>query len=121
VESQRTWLDAAAARGRSDLSILLGIPTEEVLTAYLPFKDMSDALLELESSRARDLPRCRVWAPVWTRSIPDESIALMHGSNRQVYVWTVDLREGILRYLPRVDGILSNYPTLVRALRDAGY
>jgi len=43
----------------------------------------------------------------------------MHARGKRVFTWTVDLRESILMYLNRVDGILSNYPTMVAALRDS--
>ena len=109
----------AAGRGRDSLSILLGIPSQEVLDAYLPYQGDSDALVELEAQTALDLPRCKVWAPVWTRNISNADVTAMHARGKQVFTWTVDLRESILMYLNRVDGILSNYPTMVAALRDS--
>ena len=109
----------AAGRGRDSLSILLGIPSQEVLDAYLPYQGDSDALVELEAQTALDLPRCKVWAPVWTRNISNADVTAMHARGKRVFTWTVDLRESILTYLNRVDGILSNYPTMVAALRDS--
>jgi glycerophosphoryl diester phosphodiesterase len=119
VELQKEMKVYAAGRGRDSLSILLGIPSQEVLDAYMPFQEDSDALVELEAQTALDLPRCRVWAPVWTRNISDADVAAMHARGKRVFTWTVDLRESILMYLNKVDGILSNYPTMVAALRDS--
>ena len=108
----------AAAKQRPGLSILLGIPSQEVLNAYMPYKDSADALVELEAGTALSLPRCRVWAPTWTRAITPADVDAMHAQNRKVITWTVDLRESIVNYLGRVDGILSNYPSLVSAIHD---
>lgn len=119
VRVQEAMKAYATARGRDSVSILLGIPSQEVLDAYLPFQEYSDALVELEVQTALDLPRCRVWAPVWTRNISDADVAAMHARGKRVFTWTVDLRESILMYLNKVDGILSNYPTMVAALRDS--
>jgi glycerophosphoryl diester phosphodiesterase len=119
VQIQREMLAYAVTRRRGDLSILLGIPTQEVLDAYIPFKDSSDALLELAAETALSLPRCRVWAPTWTRNITRGDVAMLHAQNKKVFTWTVDLRESMVDYLNRVDGILSNYPTLVTAVHDS--
>ncbi len=119
VELQKAMKVYAAGKGRDSVSILLGIPSQEVLDAYLPFREDSDALVELEAQTALDLPRCKVWAPVWTRNISDAEVDEMHARGKRVFTWTVDLRESILMYLNKVDGILSNYPTMVAALRDS--
>ncbi len=111
--------DAVATRGRATLSILLGIPSQEVLDAYLPFKDDSsaDALVELDAATALSLPHCSVWAPTWTRDITPSDVAIMraHHPPIRVFTWTVDLHESMMDYLNRVDGILTNYPSLLTA------
>ena len=118
VQIQNAMMAYAAAKQRPGLSILLGIPSQEVLNAYMPYKDSADALVELEAGTALSLPRCRVWAPTWTRAITPADVDAMHAQNRKVITWTVDLRESIVNYLGRVDGILSNYPSLVSAIHD---
>jgi hypothetical protein len=85
----------------------------------VPFKELSDALVELDVEAALSLPRCRAWAPAWTREISPGDVARIRASNRKVFTWTVDLRESIADYLNRIDGILSNYPTFVVAIHDA--
>ena len=119
VQIQNERLAYAAAKGRDSLSILLGIPAQNVLDAYMPFKDVSDALCELEASTVSQLPRCRVWAPTWTRDISVSDIAMLHAQGKRVFTWTVDIREGMLDYLSKVDGILTNYPSLVTALHGS--
>jgi glycerophosphoryl diester phosphodiesterase len=119
VQIQKEMMAYAATKGRNDLSILLGIPSQEVLNAYAPFKDSSDALLELDVGTALSLPRCRVWAPTWTRDVAPGDVAAMRAAHKKVFTWTVDVRESIIDYLNRVDGILTNYPSLVRAIHDS--
>ena len=119
VEIQTQMAAYALSKSRSELSILLGIPSQEVLDAYMPHKDRSDALLELEPETVLTLPRCRAWAPRWTSDIDPGKVALLHANNKKVFIWTVDLRETIVDYLPIVDGILSNYPSLVAAVHDS--
>lgn len=118
VRVQQEMRTYAAAKGRDSLMILLGIPSQEVLDAYLPYKASSDALVELDAQTVLSLPRCRAWAPSWTRNITAADIAAVRASNRKVFTWTVDLRESIADYLKRIDGILSNYPSLVTAIHD---
>ena len=119
VQTQKEMMAYAAARHRDNLSILLGIPSQDVLDAYTPFKDSSDALCELEIANVISLPRCRVWAPVWTRNITPGDVATVHSYGKKVFTWTVDLRESMVDYLPRVDGILTNYPSLLTAIHDS--
>ena len=85
----------------------------------MPYKDSADALLELGLESAMSLPRCRVWAPVWTREITTGDIDRVRAAGKRVFTWTVDLRESIEGYMNRIDGILSNYPTLVVALYES--
>ena len=44
---------------------------------------------------------------------------MMHANNRKVFTWTVDLRESIVDRLNTLDGLLTNYPTLVTAIHDS--
>ena len=119
VQIQTERMAHAAAKGRGNLNILLGIPTQEVLNAYTPFKDTSDALCELDVGTVISLPRCRVWAPDWTREITPGDVAYLHSYNKKVFAWTVDLREIMVDYMTRIDGILTNYPSLVAAIHDS--
>jgi len=119
VRIQQEMLVYATAKGRDSLRILLGIPTQEVLDAYTPFRDSADALVELDVETALSLPRCRVWAPAWTRDITPADVAAVRAAQKRVFTWTVDLRESIVEYMERIDGILTNYPTLVTGIQDS--
>lgn len=47
---------------------------------------------------------------------------MMHANNKKVFTWTVDLREIMIDYMTRVDGrldgILTNYASLLAAIHD---
>ncbi len=119
VTIQNEVLAYARTKGRDSLQILLGIPSQEVLEAYQPFKTTSDALCELDVQTVLSLPRCRAWAPSWTRSTTPADVAALHAAGKLAFTWTVDIRESIADYMPRIDGILSNYPSLVTSIHDA--
>jgi glycerophosphoryl diester phosphodiesterase len=127
VQIQKDMMAYAATRGRDSVSILLGIPSQEVLNAYIPFKDsiFADAAVELGAEIAIWLPRCRVWGPSWTQNITPEDVKTVQSTMKmhsymKVFTWTVDLREGVVDFLNRgVNGIVSNYPTLVAAIHDS--
>jgi glycerophosphoryl diester phosphodiesterase len=121
VQVQKEMLTYAATKGRDSLKILMGIPSQEVLDAWIPYSTESDALCELEVSTVLAYPHILVWAPTWTRDITPGYVAEVHSQGKRVFTWTVDVREGMLDYLNRgdIDGILSNYPSLVTALHDS--
>lgn len=118
---QREATNYAAAKGRP-VSILLGIPSNEVLKAYedLPITESTDVLVELDAGTAFRLQKCRAWGPVWTRDITTEEITSMQAAGRIVFTWTVDLRESMVAYMNKgVNGILTNYPSLVAGIHDS--
>lgn len=119
VQIQTAMAAYAATKHRDSLVVLLGIPSQEVLESYRPYQTQADALVELDVQTVLSLPRCRAWAPGWARNITPEEVAAVRGGGRKVYTWTVDLRESMADYLQRIDGILSNYPSMVRAIHDA--
>lgn len=123
VQVRKDIMDSAVARGRGSVRILVGIPSQEVLNAYIPFKDSKDtvdAAVELGADIALSLPGCRVWGPSWTQDITPGDLAKMQPKNIRVFIWTVDVREGIVDFLNRgVDGIVSNYPTLVAGIHGS--
>jgi glycerophosphoryl diester phosphodiesterase len=118
---QQDALNDAALRGRNDLQVVMGIPTEEVLRAYQnnPEGLATPILIEQGADLALSLPTCKVWAPYWTRDIEESDIARMHAAGKKVFTWTVDLRESMVEYLRRVDGILTNYSCLVTGIHDS--
>jgi glycerophosphoryl diester phosphodiesterase len=120
VQIQKAAMNHAATNGR-DVKIVMGIPSSEVLKAYTdnPSTNTTDVLVELDAETALSLPSCKVWAPYWTRNITAGDIARMHSAGKLVFTWTVDLRESIVDYLNRVDGILTDYPSLVTGIHDS--
>lgn len=104
-----------------DVKILLGIPSPEVLTAYnkSPLKFSTDILIELEAETTLSFPNCKVWAPRWTVNLTSQDVRKMHNAGKLVFTWTLDVREAIIDYLHRVDGILTNYPSLVAGIQDS--
>lgn len=100
-----------------DILILLGIPSKELLSAYLSskFAHTTPILFELDFETAMNLPTCLVWAPRWTRNVSNEEILIAHSKGKLVFTWTLDQKEIIddFLYQKKFDGILTNYPSLV--------
>jgi glycerophosphoryl diester phosphodiesterase len=122
ISIQSEALDYAMANGR-DVQILLGIPDEDVLDAYRSssLKDTKPIpiLIELSAETVLSLkPTCKVWAPRWTNGIPYGDIERVQHEGIKVFVWTLDVRDFIEDFLfdSQVDGILSNYPSLVAGM-----
>src|SRR5512140_398352 len=119
VDVQRQMLEYAAGKGRNNLQILVGIPSQEVLDAWMPFSASSDALCELDVETVLSQPRIKFWAPTWTLDISQTDVRDVRAQGKKVFTWTVDIREGMLDYLDKVDGILTNYPSLITGLRGS--
>ena len=106
----------AAAGKRNPLVILIGLPTEEKADEFVTLPDYQDApaLCELDLNQVRRTG-ARVWAPRWTLGTQPDAVAQMHAENRDVIVWTLDAGQYIQQFLQSgiIDGILSNYPSLV--------
>jgi len=121
IRIQQEALDYASNKGRDSLQILLGIPDQDVLKAYRlsSLKNTTPILIELnvETALSSLNQTCIVWAPRWTNGIPDSDISRVHNRDMQVFVWTLDVRDYIEDFLNgAVDGILSNYPSLVAGM-----
>ncbi len=112
---QQEYKQKAITQGRS-LTILLGLSTEELVTEYtnMHFGGSTDALCELTLDDVRNT-NARVWAPRWTLGPLPADAAQMRAEGRRTFVWTLDQREFILPFLQdgQIDGILTNYPSLV--------
>jgi len=100
-----------------NVEILLGIPNNEVLNSYLScdLKDSIDVLIEFSHQQALNIKSCKVWAPRWTNGTNSAEVLSIHSAGKLVFTWTLDVKEYIQDYLydNEVDGILSNYPSLV--------
>jgi len=111
---QAEFMQKAAAMGRQ-LEIVIGIPGEEVMTAFkqLPNYQSVPSLVEYSPEEASAV-HARVWAPDWTLGLQNEAVAAQQAQGRRVFTWTVDIPENVQRYMRegRFNGILSNFPSM---------
>ncbi|HSW53713.1 MAG TPA: glycerophosphodiester phosphodiesterase [Ignavibacteriaceae bacterium] len=119
ILAQQNAINYASSIGRN-IKILIGIPTDEILNAYnsSDYKNTTPTLVELDANTAKSLQTCEAWAPRWTNGTPSQSLlGEMHSRNILVFTWTLDVRDYINDFLDaKVDGILSNYPSLVAGM-----
>ncbi len=112
---QKKYSELAKSSNR-DLTILMGLPTEEVLAEYINLagKENYPSLCELDLSLVRKADS-KVWAPRWTDGIAKQQITSMQAEKRKVFVWTLDIPQFIKDFIRTdyYDGILSNYPSAV--------
>jgi glycerophosphoryl diester phosphodiesterase len=112
---QQDYLDSARSMGR-DLTIVIGIPDEEMAQELQKLPDYSRANilceLSVEMTRALDAD---VWAPRWTLGTQNDLVTEMQNEGRRVLTWTLDQAAYIDQFIRtgRFDGILTNYPALV--------
>jgi glycerophosphoryl diester phosphodiesterase len=119
IQAQQNAINYALSKDR-DIKILIGIPTNEILDSYKSsdLKNTTPTLVELDANTAKSLQTCEAWAPRWTNGIPSQAtLDEMHSKNILVFTWTLDVRDYINDFLDaKVDGILSNYPSLVAGM-----
>lgn len=123
IRAQQDAIRLALAKNRN-VMILLGIPSENVLNAYRSSSlvNTTPILIELHAATALSYTTCVVWAPRWTNGIDPGDIDRLHTARKLVFTWTLDVREYIEDFLygSKVDGILSNYPSLVDGMYYSG-
>jgi glycerophosphoryl diester phosphodiesterase len=112
---QAEYKQKALQMGRT-VDILLGLSTDELVAEFKKQQLVStaDALCELSIDDVRQTD-ARVWAPRWTLGPLPAEAGLLRAEGRRTFVWTLDQREFILPFLQNgsVDGILTNYPSLI--------
>lgn len=112
---QKKYSELANSLNR-DLTILIGLPSDEVLNEYLNYPGRENYLslceLDINSVRKAD---SKVWAPRWTDGIPKQQITSIQAENRKVFIWTLDIPEFIKKFIDTnyYNGILTNYPSVV--------
>jgi glycerophosphoryl diester phosphodiesterase len=115
AEIQKKYTDLALQKNR-DLKILLGLPDDDVLNAYVELdgSEYHDAICELDLNSVRK-SNARVWAPRWTDGIQKQQITTAQGEGRKVFVWTLDINEFISEFISTgyYDGFCTNYPSVV--------
>lgn len=115
VSLQREYKQKAAIAGRT-LNIYIGLPTDELMTQFKNNhqNDSADVLCELSLDEVRAV-NAKVWAPRWTLGPLPQDAQQMRSEGRKTFVWTLDQKEFILPFITggNIDGILTNYPSLV--------
>ncbi|MBE2189687.1 MAG: hypothetical protein KGZ71_05690 [Desulfobulbaceae bacterium] len=121
IRVQSESINYAKSLGR-EIQILLGIPDNKVLNAYRNSKltNTTPILIELDLSIALsdDFPTCEVWAPRWTNGFQNSKVEVAKNAGMKVFIWTLDVKDCIYDFInnSNVDGILSNYPSLVAGI-----
>lgn len=112
----------AGAGRRNPLIIAIGLPAIDKVVEFLQLPDYSQApsICELAPEYVRST-NALVWAPRWTTGIQSASVAEMHAEGRRVFMWTLDVQSYAAQYITTgdLDGILTNYPSMVAFLHYA--
>ena len=113
-ELQAQAIAEGQAIGRT-VQILIGLPGQGQYDQFIALPNYTSvpSLCELTTDQAT-AANSGIWGPRWTLGTQDDNVALMHGQGRKVWVWTVDGDSYIDQFVhSNMDGILSNYPSLV--------
>jgi glycerophosphoryl diester phosphodiesterase len=101
---------------KRNVSFVLGISTTELRDKFLSNPDYKnyESLCELTTDDIH-LMDAGYWAPRWTLGSLISEVEQMHSEKRKVFVWTMDDRQFIKKYLAEsgFDGILTNYPAIL--------
>jgi glycerophosphoryl diester phosphodiesterase len=112
---QKKYMEKARAAGR-DLRIVLGLPTKTLVDDYMSFPDRQEypTLCELSVRHTLDIG-AEIWAPRWSAGFTESDIELMHENGIKVCIWTLDEKDFVKSFMEDydLDGILSNYPSLI--------
>jgi glycerophosphoryl diester phosphodiesterase len=98
------------------IEILMGLSNEEMVNTYLanPEHNLIPALCELDEDNIKK-SNALIWAPRWEIGPSKDKIKELHMEGKRVFFWTLDNTK-IIQYILNnyeIDGILSNYPSLV--------
>lgn len=114
VALQQEYIAKADAIGRK-LNIVVGLPDEEVLNAFmqLPNHKTIPSLCELDTLKAMQV-NASFWAASWTKGHQDEEVNAIHAKNKKAMVWTVDVPDKIKEciYETKFDGLCTNRPSM---------
>ena len=115
IKLQKEYLIVSEALGRK-VEILIGMPDEDVVEEFLKYglAESTPSLCEIDFDTVLKTDS-QVWAPAWTHGPMTEDVIRMQSLGKKVFFWTLDRPEFINIFLNegRVDGILSNYPSIV--------
>lgn len=105
----------AQLRNRN-VSILLGLPSEDAYDNFIAFPDHKNirSLCELDFDKAQNAGS-KIFAPRWTLGILEQETTDAHAAGMRVVTWTLDDPEGMSKVITdsHYDGILTNYPSML--------
>lgn len=111
---QKEYLEKAKSRGRR-LEIVIGIPDEDVMAAFMKLPDYKNipSLCELDTVKAQQV-NANIWAPSWVKGHQDEEVNAMHAKGKLAFVYTVDVPKKIKEFMyeAKFNGICTNRPTM---------
>ena len=111
---QQEYLQKAATAGRK-LSIVIGLPDEDVMKRFMQLPGYKDApvLCELDTAIATQVD-ADYWAPSWTKGHQDEVVTAVQATGKKSLVWTVDIPDKIREFMyeAKFNGIVTNRPTM---------
>lgn len=111
---QKEFIEKAKSRGRK-LEIVIGIPDEEVMGAFMLLPDYKNipSLCELDTIKAKQV-NAKIWAPSWIKGHQDEVVAAVQKKDKMAFVWTVDIPDKIKEFMyeAKFNGICTNRPTM---------
>jgi glycerophosphoryl diester phosphodiesterase len=97
------------------LEIVIGLPDEEVMGAFMQLPDYKNipSLCELDTTKATQV-NAQIWAPSWTKGLQDDVVGAIQAKGKQSIVWTVDVPDKIKEciYKGRFNGLCTNRPTM---------
>ena len=112
---QKEYLQKAQDIGRV-IQIVIGLPSEDKVNAFLALPDYTSAPALCELS-LEDVHRTQaaVWGPRWILGTQDAEVAQVQSEGRKAFVWTLDDPLYVDQFVNQsnFDGILSNYPSVV--------
>lgn len=108
-------MNYAQSKNRN-ISILLGLPSEEAYDNFVAFPNHQNipSLCELGLEQAKNAGS-GVFAPRWTLGILEQETQDAHANNIRVVTWTLDDPDGMVEVITKsqYDGILTNYPSML--------
>ncbi|MEO6583796.1 MAG: hypothetical protein ABIO05_05700, partial [Ferruginibacter sp.] len=111
---QTEFTEKAKALGKK-LEIVIGLPDEEVLNAFMQIPGYKNilSLCELDTVKAWQVS-AEIWAPSWSKGHQDEVVAAVHAKGKRAIVWTVDVPDKIKEFMyeAKFDGLVTNRPTM---------
>ena len=109
--------EAATVSGRGPLNMVIGLPTQEHYDEFVSIANHKDvpSLCELSLDQAKAI-NSRIWAPRWTLGTQEALNTDAHAFGMATVTWTMDVDAFIKEYVnnSQFDGILTNFPSLVR-------